>query len=343
MTDSQWECLLRILDGGLLSPVPVGFLVDGPWVCGVNNLRLIDYFTDTQTWLRANLEAVERFPEVLWLPGFWAEFGMISNPPSFGAKCIWPEDGFPSCEPVLRDCSDIASLQQPNVRSDGLLPLIIQRLRQCRPAIEAAGHRIRFACCHGPITIASYLLGHNEFFLACRTEAEAIQRLLEMTTRFVIDWLAFQKEEFPSIDGVLILEDLMGFVGPQDFETLVLPRMQRIFASLPVSVRFLHNDAFGLITARHLVDMGVNLFNFSFEHDFQEVRQLAGNSVTLLGNIPPRDVLGLGSSDDIRRSVTDLLSSVADRRRMIVSAGGFTPSGFDSTKIDAFCQAVAVQ
>jgi uroporphyrinogen decarboxylase len=341
MTDEQWDNLLQILDGRLLSPTPTGFLVDGPWVCGVNNIQLMDYFTDVQLWLRANLNAVSRFSEVLWFPGFWAEFGMISNPPSFGAKCIWPEEGFPTCEPILRDCSEIASLQLPNVRTDGLLPFIIQRTRQCRNAIEAAGHRIRFACSHGPVTIASYLLGHNEFFLACRTDTESIQQLLDITTRFVTDWLGYQKEVFPSIDGVLLLEDLMGFVGEQDFEQLILPPMQRIFTSLPVSVRFLHNDAYGLITARHLTAMEVNLFNFSFEHSFREIRRLAGDDVTLMGNIPPRDVLGLGSVDDIRRSVTELMSSVTDRRRLIVSAGGFTPGAFGEERISAFRKAVA--
>ena len=110
MTDQQWENLLRILDGELLSPLPTGFLVDGPWVCGINKMRLMDYFTDTQAWLRANLNAVGRFPDVLWLPGFWAEFGMISNPPSFGAKCIWPQDGFPTCEPVPEKASDYDNL-----------------------------------------------------------------------------------------------------------------------------------------------------------------------------------------------------------------------------------------
>jgi uroporphyrinogen decarboxylase len=268
---------------------------------------------------------------------------MISNPPSFGAKCVWPEEGFPTCETVLRNCSDIADLRQANVRTDGLLPLIIRRLRQCQPAIEAAGHRFRFASSHGPLTIAAYLLGQNEFFIACRTETEAIGQLLEITTRFVIDWLAYQKEEFPSIDGVLVLEDLMGFVGEDDFRRMVLPHMQQIFASLPVSVRFLHNDAYGLITARHLTAMDVNLFNFSFEHDYCEIRRLAGDDVTLMGNIPPRDILGLGTLDEIRQSVTDLLSTVTDRRRMIVSAGGFAPSAMNEEKIDVFRQAVAGQ
>jgi hypothetical protein len=63
--------------------------------------------------------------------------------------------------------------------------------------------------------------------------------------------------------------------------------------------------------------------------------------MTLMGNIPPRDVLGLGSPDNVRQSVQQLLSSITDRRRWIISAGGFTPGGFDAEKIEAFCRAVA--
>ncbi len=295
----------------------------------------------TSSWLEANLAAHRRFPQVMWLPGFWTEFGMASNPPSFGAHTVWPEGGYPSCEPIFQDSSDIQHLQQPDVRSAGLLPQFVRQTRQCLPAIESAGHRIRFACSHGPVTIASTLWGHNEFFLACRTERDAVGQLLDITTQFVIDWLSCQREQFPSIDGVLVLEDLMGFVGEDDFVELILPRMQRIFTALPVSVRFLHNDAFGLITARYLTDMHVNLFNFSFEHPISEIRQLAGERVTLMGNIPPRDTLGLGSVADVRAGVRMLVESLSSERRLIISAGGFTPATFDAEKIEAFCAAVA--
>ncbi len=341
MTDRQWEILLRILDGQRLQPVPVGFLVDGPWVAGINNVHLMDYLTDNRVWLEANLEACRRFPEILWIPGFWAEYGMISNPPSFGAKCIWPEDGFPTCEQVLRDYQDIASLKTPNVRTDGLLPFILRRLERNEAAVEQAGHRYRFACSHGPLTIASYLLGHSEFLIGMRIEPAATHRLLQIVTEFIVNWLALQKERFPSIDGVLILDDLMGFVGDQDFQEFVLPYVRKIFAALDVQVRFLHNDAYGLITARYLESMQVNLFNFSFEHDYNEMRRLAGENVTLMGNIPPRDVLALGTCDSVRGSVRRLLDSVADRRRMIVSAGGFTHALFSAEKIAAFCDEVA--
>ncbi|MFZ5830196.1 MAG: uroporphyrinogen decarboxylase family protein [Planctomycetota bacterium] len=339
MTDRQWNDLLRILAGEEFDALPVGFLVDGPWMAAQCGASLMDYFTDNGVWLEANRHACECYPEVLWLPGFWAEFGMISNPPAFGTRCIWPEDGFPSCEPVLQNYADIACLKPPNVRTDGLLPLMIQRLKRCLPEIEQSGHRIRFATAHGPLTIGAYLLGHTQFFLGMREAPEAIERLLGVVTEFVVRWLSYQKECFPSIEGILVLEDLMGFVGEVDFRRFALPYMTQIFQAIDVPVRFLHNDAAGLITAKHLSQLRVNLFNFSFEHDFCEIRRLAGDEVTLLGNIPPRDVLALGTVDDVRQSVTTLLERVPDRRRMIVSAGGFTPGQFTPEKIRAFCAA----
>lgn len=333
MTDLQWDNLLRILAGESFDTLPVGFLVDGPWFAAVRGVSLMDYLTDSRIWLEANLQAVGQYPDVMWIPGFWAEYGMISNPPSFGAKCIWPEDSFPTCDSVLRGYADIATLPKPDVRTDGLLPMIIRRMEQNRSAIEAAGHSFRFACSHGPLTIASYLLGHTEFLVGMRVEPEATAQLLDTVTDFIVDWLQLQKERFPTIDGILVLDDLMGFIGPQDFELFALPYGRRIFRAFEASVRFLHNDAFGLVTAKYLDAMRVNLFNYSFEHDVNEIRRLAGDRVTLMGNIPPRDVLGLGDCNDVRASVSQFVQRLDDRRRIILSAGGFTPSGFTSEKI----------
>ncbi|NIM08308.1 MAG: uroporphyrinogen decarboxylase, partial [Planctomycetales bacterium] len=105
------------------------------------------------------------------------------------------------------------------------------------------------------------------------------------------------------------------------------PYFKRIGNSLDVSVRVLHNDCHGLITARYLSEMGFNVFNFSFEHSLGEMRKAAGDAVTLLGNIPPRDVLAAGTPEDVRRAVAEALGGIGDKRRIIVSAGGGTPPG----------------
>jgi len=190
------------------------------------------------------------------------------------------------------------------------------------------------------MNIASYLLGQTDFLTGIKIEPERTHRLLEIVTEFIVDWLGHQRQVFPSIEGMLILDDLVGFVGKADFRQFALPYLKRIFQALDVPVKAFHNDAHGLITAGHLTEIGVNLFNFSFEHSLAEMRRLAGETVTLLGNIPPRDVLAQGTPDDVRRSVARALGSIGDRRRILWSAGGGMPPGVRDENVEAFVAAV---
>jgi len=335
MTDLQWQDLLRVLRGDLLDPLPVGLIVDSPWLPGWAGTSILEYFSDPHVWLDVNLKAVEAFPQLIFLPGFWAEYGMCTEPSAFGAKCVWYENAFPNVEKSLDDYADIHRLKKPDCRTDGLLPFVLKRLVRCRRSIEKAGHRIRFAVARGPLNIASYLLGHTEFLLGVKTHPEDIDRLLALVTDFLVDWIGLQIDAFDTIDGVLLLDDLVGFLGEADFRRFALPHLKRIYDARPVAVRFLHNDAHGLVTARHLEAMGVNMFNFSFTHGLDAMRRAAGESVVLVGNVPPRDVLAQGTPDDVRRSVAEALASLADHRRILLSAGGGVPPGVPSANLEA--------
>ena len=335
MTDPQWEQLLRVLRGDLLEPLPVGLIIDSPWLPGWAGMTILDYFADQQGWLQANLNVVEQFPDVWFLPGFWSEYGMCTEPSAFGSKCIWFEDAFPSVEKVIHDYTEVDRITKPNCASDGLLPLVLKRLVKCRKAIEAAGHRIRFATARGPLNIASYLIGHTEFLMGVKTNPDEIHKLLAIVTDFLIDWVALQADTFNSIDGIFLLDDLIGFLREDDFREFALPYLKRIYASRDVSVRFLHNDASGMVTAGNLEEMGVNIFNFSFNHPTDDIRRLAGESVTLFGNIPPRDVLADGTPEQIKAAVAASLAPLDDRRRVIISCGGGTPPGVSSENIRA--------
>jgi uroporphyrinogen decarboxylase len=308
MNDSQWRDLLRVVNGELVDPVPVGLIIDSPWLPQWAGCSILDYFHDPHTWLRANLEAIRRFERITFLPGFWSEYGMCTEPSAFGAKCVWSEHGFPTVEKMLHEYSAIDHLTKPDCRTHGLLPFVLKRLCTARRAIEQSGHRIRFAVARGPLNIASYLLGHTELLIGLKTYPEKIHQLLAMVTEFLVDWIGLQSQTFESIDGIFLLDDLIGFLGDEDFEQFAVPYLKAVFASKDVSVRFLHNDAHGLITARHLSTLGVNLFNFSFEHSIAE------------------------------DSVVQSMQGVADRRRIMISCGGGAPPGAPTQNLLAMCE-----
>jgi uroporphyrinogen decarboxylase len=338
MTEAQWDLLLRVVRGEQVSPLPVAFIIDSPWLPNWYGIRIIDYFTSDQLWFDANLQAVNEFPEVIFLPGFWSEFGMCTEPSAFGVRCVFPANEFPQAHKLLRSTEDIADLPVPDPRTDGLLPFVLNRLKLAQPRMEAAGHRIRFAVARGPLNIAAHLMGTTEFLMAMMLEPERTEQLLSKITEFLRNWLELQMECFPTIDGVFLLDDIIGFIGPREFETFGLPWFKRLF-DYPVSIKFLHNDADCRASAPYLPQMGVNLFNMGFEISLNELRDLVGPSVTLMGNIPPRDVLAAGSPEDVRRSVRELIRSLKDKSRVILSCGGGMPPGVSTRNLRAFLDA----
>ena len=339
MTPEQWDKLLAVINGEMVEPLPVGFIIDSPWLPSWAGISALDYYSSEQMWFEANLKALKQFPQVIFMPGFWSEFGMCTEPSAFGAKCSWQLNEMPFADKTIADIKAAGSLKKPNPRKDGLLPFTLNRLRHYQDQIEQEGHSIKFTVSRGPQNIASFLAGSTEFLMAIHTDPDEVHKLLGTITDFIIDWLELQIETFPSIDGIFILDDIVGFLGEQDFKDTALPYLQRIFKSFDVAVRFFHNDAAGLVCAPYLTEMGVNLFNFSFQHTLAEMKELTNNAVTLLGNIPTRDVLAAGSPDDVRNSVKAALDSVEDKSRIILSCGGGMPPDVSTENIEAFLSA----
>lgn len=340
MRNNAWNDLLSMINGSKPDYTPAGFIIDSPWIPEWYGITVLDYFTSDELWLKANLKAVNEFPEAWFMPGFWSEYGMCTEPSAFGAKIVFPENSLPHPSKVISRLADADTIPQPNVKTDGLLPFMINRLRKCHSKIRDAGHEIRFAVSRGPFNIASFLMGTTEFMMALAYEPDGSHKLLNKVTDFVCDWLSWQRECFPAIDGILILDDIIGFVGENEFREFVFPCFKRIFSGTGTSIRFLHNDAEGLITAGHLNEIGVNMFNFSFNHSFPQIRELAGDGVLLVGNIPPRDVMAAGTPADVYKAVTASFKDAAGDKMIIWSVGGGMPPGVSSENIRAFIKAV---
>jgi uroporphyrinogen-III decarboxylase len=338
MNDSQWNTLVSTVRGEQQPVLPAGFIIDSPWLPKWAGHTILDYFTDDSVFLEANLKAVREFPDVLFLPGFWSEYGMCTEPSAFGAVSMWEEDEFPFAKRVLCSAAEVERLEKPNPRKEGLLPFVIKRLQHLEPRIKQAGHQVRFAVARGPLNIASFLMGATEFMTALKTDPERMHHLLAMTTAFLVEWIAYQREGFPSIDGILVLDDIVGFVSRRDFETFGAPYLQQIF-SADVTVRFFHNDAPCKACAPLLPEIGINLLNFGIQHTLTDMKSWTGNRVTLLGNIPPRDVLAAGTPDEVERSVKEMLLALDDPTRLIVSCGGGMPPDVPTENIQALISA----
>ncbi len=336
MTESQWNDLKEAVTGSPVRQDIVAFIIDSPWLPGFNRISTLDYYSSGDKWFRANKKAIDTFPDIIFLPGFWSEFGMCTEPSAFGSKCIWHQSNLPHAERIISEISDIKNIKKPDPRTDGLLPFVSQRLEEYRPKIQKMGHEIRFAIARGPLNIASFLMGTTEFMMAMIMNPQEAHYLLRVITDFTIDWLQYQKELFQEIDGIFILDDIVGFVGDAECNAFVVPYLSEIFHSFESSIRFFHNDAAGLVSSPYLESIGVNLFNFSHEHTIEEISSMTGPNITLLGNLPPRDVLAAGDPAAVAGSVREMVQSAGKAKNVIWSCGGGMPPNVSPENIHTF-------
>ena len=338
MTDNQWNELLAVVEGKPLARPPIGFIIDSPWLPNWFGIDILDYFTNEALWFEANRKAIETFPEVTFLPGFWSEFGMCTEPSAFGAKCVFHQNEFPFADKTIRDVAQIDDIAEPDPATDGLLPFMLNRLKSVRPRIEDMGHKIRFSVSRGPLNVATFLMGTTEFLMALKTDPDKAHKLLHMITQFLQKWHALQRQSFPSIDGMFLLDDIVGFIGEADFKEFGLPYFKELYAA-DVAVKFFHNDAECAKSIAYYPEIGINLYNPGIFNTLSELRQMSANRLTILGNIPPRDVLANGSPNDVAAAVKKLLVETTDRSRLLLSCAGGVPPGVSTENLRAFIAA----
>jgi uroporphyrinogen-III decarboxylase len=339
MNDLQWDKLISIANGEKQEKLTPGFIIDCPWLPNWYGISILDYFTSDELWVKANLKAIETFPNAIFLPGFWSEYGMCTEPSAFGAKCIFWKNEFPFAEKTIKSFEDIETLKCPNPETDGLLPFMLNRLLKCKPEIEAAGHKIRFSVSRGPLNIASFLMGTTELMTALMMYPDAVHRLMRIITDFLKQWHKLQKQALPSIEGIMMLDDIVGFIGEDQFVEFAFPYFKELYDTND-KVKLFHNDADCQMSIKYYPVLGINLYNPGLDMGLNEMIDATGHNMTILGNIPPRDVLASATPNEVEIAVRKMLSEVMDKSRLMPSCGGGMPPNVTTANINAFFKAI---
>jgi uroporphyrinogen decarboxylase len=84
--------------------------------------------------------------------------------------------------------------------------------------------------------------------------------------------------------------------------------------------------------------LGINLYNPGIHLSLTELRAETEDRLTILGNIPPRDVLASGSPDDVAAAVRALKAEADGFSQIVYSCGGGMPPGVNSENLNAFLE-----
>jgi len=180
-------------------------------------------------------------------------------------------------------------------------------------------------------------MGTTELLTTMMMEPEVVHKLMRIVTDYLKAWHKLQRTTISSIDGIMMLDDIVGFIGEEEFMEFGYPYLKELYDEKS-SVKLFHNDADCTMSVKYYPELGINLYNPGTHMTVKELIEVTGNKMTILGNIPPRDVLAAGTPDDVKRSVQDLLSDTPDKTRLMLSCGGGMPPAVTNENIYAFIE-----
>lgn len=319
--------------------VPVAFIVDSPWLPGYAGINTLDFFLYADKWYEIHRRLLDRFPDAVWIPGFWVEYGMAAEPSAFGARVHFHQDRPPSVEPVVSDIAHWAGAPLPNVREDGFMPLVLRLYKHTEERLQAEGLSIKMVAARGPMVTAGWVMGITNLMMGIATHPKEISKFLDTVTTTIINWLHAQLEMIREPEGIMLLDDIVGMVSPKHYEAFIAPRLRRIFDEFEGLIRVYHNDTPCPHLYPALAEANFDVFNFTHEVDIAQAKAMMGHRVAMMGNVPPLSVGVRESPEVVAEWSTACLDKAAPGGGMILSVGGGVSPGMPAENIDAMLKA----
>jgi uroporphyrinogen-III decarboxylase len=341
MRPEQWDTFKRAARLEKLDKVPMALIVDSPWIPGYLGIKHLDYYLDPELWFQSNLRIMREFPEIIFVPSWWMEYGMAAEPSVLGAKIKFWQDNTPSEYHTLYRLEDIAEFPEYEVEADGFAALTLHRIGMARQRILDHGYILPMVTSRGPLCTAGFVRSTTNLMIELVENPEGCHKLIDLCTRVIIDWLKAQHKMMgDTVEGIFILDDIVGFINEDHYLEFAHPYLKRICDAFPDDwVKVYHNDAEIDACLDHLPDAGFNVLNWGKQKDIREVKARVGKRMCLMGNVNPLEVAVRGTPDDVRAATLDVLEG-AEGEGVILSVGGGVSPGMPRENVVAMLEAL---
>src|SRR5215213_2585518 len=218
MLPEQWETYKKAARLEKQDKVPMAMIIDSPWIPGYLGIEHLDYYLNPDLWFQSNLKIMREFPDIIFVPSWWMEYGMAAEPSVLGAKIKFWQDNTPSEYHRLDHLEDIDKLPEYEVEADGFSALTLHRIGMHRQRILDAGYILPIVTARGPLCTAGFVRGTTDFMFDIAENPEGAHKLIDLCTRVVIDFLKAQHQVMgDTVEGIFVLDDIVGFINEEHY------------------------------------------------------------------------------------------------------------------------------
>ena len=259
---------------------------------------------------------------------------------AMGSKIKYSDYNIAQLEtPAISSLDEVDKLKRINVDEDGRLPIILKGLKMVK---ERLGDKVPVSgTVTGPFTVASMLVGTENLLKGMVKQPDKVLQMMDIIT----------ENNNRYIQRLLDMGVGVGFADPVSSTSLLRVKQYEKF-SLPFfqkNVDFIKSQGGGCGlhicgTSRKLWELliptGIGTFGPDNVEDMAEAKEVLGPYMCIQGNVPPVEVMRLGTPYDVLRASRESIRKAYDSPKGFVLTSGcqtpmFTPEENMTALMDA--------
>ena len=272
----------------------------GEALCYLYDVDIARYNTDPVVMANTEIRLMEEFET----GSVGSSISLRGVAEAFGSTIQYYPDRFPSLkEPAVSDVKEIAGLKVPSPVKSARLWTTLEALHFLRSRV-APGVSVSITI-PGPFTTAMNIVGAENLLRWSRKYPAEIKGLMELVTEATNQLIEEAKD----------LDISFGFADPFSSTTVISARQYQEFSKPYIQVNIqkireltgqrpvLHICGKSREIWQDIAELGIKTFSVDNVEDLGDLKRSMGEKVGIMGNVPPVEVLMLGSFEEIDRAI----------------------------------------
>ena len=220
-----------------------------------------------------------------------------------GEKLKWPSV-------ISSPIEEPTDLEIPeDLAERGRIPAVLKAIRLLKEEIGEKASVVSYVT--GPLTMAGYLVDHDQLLMMSLTDPKKTEAFLEMASRVAAHYGALLKEAGADVITVQEPSACCDVISPKMFDDLVKPSLRGLVAQLKPP-RILHICGTVSPILRSMAECGAEALSADERVNVAEAKKALGPKPTIVGNIAPISVLFKGTPKDVERAVIEAIEAGVD-------------------------------
>jgi uroporphyrinogen decarboxylase len=281
--------------------------------------------------------AINRLNEIFPTAATTVIMDLTLEAEAFGCQIEFQENDMPHIlGRLVTNTSEIDNLEVPLISAGRLM----QFLKANRLCVERTTNKPVLGGVIGPFSLAGRLYGMSEIMVECCMEPDAIGRLLDKCTQFILNYCKELKHI--GCSGVVMAEPAAGLLSNEDCQIFSSDYIKRIVDEVQDDkfMVVLHNCGNSGHCTQAMVKTGADAYHFGNAIDMIDALNHCPKDKLVMGNIDPSGVMKMSSPIDVKAFTANLLHRTSGFDNFVLSTGCDLPPHVPFENLTAFFEAL---